>query len=363
MTTPFGPGFSYGYDLATRQPPVKAPDAAGPLAVAKTIPAYAATCIMGWGVGNPEVTPGLYNFIDIAQQIQFTETAGAAPIVTLCGAPDWMKGGKAGTTDWTKLLMAPTPDHWEDFATLCAKIATTFPQVKYFVVWKELAGIHASAYTELFNLVTAAVKAVRPDAMVGGPYAAMHSVAAKPKTVTPSGPWGYLSPGSMLNVTYWLDHQVGADFLAVDGRSFTNDAGLACGALESTEKYADVSRWIRSQSDLPIAWMESHLLPDPSVYSLQSQAAFRVAALIHMAGAGVSLGMQWEPEETSGGWDEGLWAPNTPTATPTPLAAVLPKVLKVLAQPVTVTHPGPAVMAQNDIGTIYVSPTAGVTVS
>ena len=348
----------YGYDLAMPQPEVTSPLAHGPLAVAKTIPSFAATCIMGWGVGNPEVTPGQYDFTGIARQIAFIEAAGHTPIITLCAAPDWMKGGTG--TDWSKLAVAPLPEHYPDFATLCAKIATAFPQVKHFVVWKEFAGFNATGYTELFNLVLPAIKAVRPDALVGGPYVAMHSLAASPGPVVPSGPWGYLSPQSMSHVTYWLEHQKGADFLAVDGRSFTNDAGMICAPLDSTQKYADVSTWIKKLSPLPLAWMESHLLPVPSQYSFDSQTSFRVAALIHMAASGCFLGMQWQPEETNGLWDQGLWAPRTPAPIPTPLANVLPRVLEVLAQPITVTSRPGELQASNSVGTITVGPTLNV---
>ena len=68
---------------------------------------------------------------------------GGTKIITLCGAPDWMKGGKAGQTDWNKLEVAPTPNHYADFAQLAKQIALRYPDVQYFQVWNELKGMWA----------------------------------------------------------------------------------------------------------------------------------------------------------------------------------------------------------------------------
>ena len=107
-----------------------------------------------------------------------------------------------GYTLLTLIATAPLAQHYLDYATLSAAVAKAFPQVKYFVVWNELKGFwnptsqvtDVAGYTAMYNATYQAVKAVRPDALVGGPYVSVHSLAGPaPSTVpTPSGPWGHL---------------------------------------------------------------------------------------------------------------------------------------------------------------------------
>ena len=375
-----GRTFSYGYDIATAMTTgVDKTAATQATTVAQSVGGFEDVAIMGWGPGSPEVSPGVYNFTGIARQIAFVQSTGNIPVITLCGAPDWMKGGQAGTTDWSQLGLPPLPQHYQDFANLSAAVAQAFPQVKYFVVWSELRGFWSSAtnswdaasYTTMYNDVYQTVKGVRPDAMVGGPYVSVHSLSgpASVKVPTPFGPWGHLDAKSLWAIAYWLSNKVGADFIAVDGRAFTNDVGLTTDPLTSTSKYAAVDQWLTSQTTLPIMWTESHLLPDPTIASQKQQAALRIAALVQMASSGASLGMQWDPQ---GGttWDEGLWtdARYPGGGQPTVLARELPAVLNVLAAPVTVvagTPPGTLVASGAD-GTItvtYSTTTASVVVT
>lgn len=353
--SPTGRTFSYGYDLASAVPSGGAEDPDGSAGeVARTIPgAFEDVPIMGWGVGNPEPSPGVYNFSTIARQIAFVESTGGIPVITLCAAPDWMKGGQPGVTDWSQIDVAPLPQYFQDFADLSAAIADAFPQVKYFVVWNEMKGFwdqatnswDAADYTSLYNDTFRAIKTVRPGALVGGPYVSIESRSGPSSTpATPSGPWGHLDPVSLSAISYWLAHKVGADFIAVDGRAFTQDAGLTTDPLTSTEKYAAADRWLSDQTALPIVWMESHVLPDPSVATQQQQAALRIAVLLQMASSGASLGMQWDPDE-SAAWDEGLWAStNATTVQPTVLAQELPPALAVLAAPVTLVAEQPGTL-------------------
>src|SRR3954454_14740698 len=159
--------------------------------------------LMGWGAGNPEPSPGVYDFSSLDRRIKLITGTGGEPVLTLCCAPDWMKGGKAGSTDWSLIEKAPSPEHIQDFARLAARAAQRYPQVRHFVVWNELKGFFdrshntwdAAAYTDLYNSVYTAVKRVRPDALVGGPYVFFDSWASASAGVhlsALSGPWGVL---------------------------------------------------------------------------------------------------------------------------------------------------------------------------
>ncbi len=367
-----GRAFSYGYDLASMVPANTAGSGAqASLQVAGSLSGgVVAVPIMGWGLGNPEISPGVYNFSQIARQVAFVQAAGGTPVITLCAAPDWMKGGLAGTTDWTQINVAPVPQHYQDFATLGASVAAAFPQVKYFVVWNELKGFWSQSthswdmagYTAMYNDVYTAIKAARPDASVGGPYVSMQSSAAGAvQPGTPSGSWGHLDAGAMNAVTYWLSHKIGADFVAVDGRGFTSDQGLITDPLTATQKYAAVDTWLASQTTLPVFWMESHALPNPAAYSLTQQAAIRIAIVLQMASSGASAGLQWNAVEDPS-WDEGLWiSPLYPGGgQTTPLARELPAVLAVLASPVTLVPGQPAgtLVATGAGGTVTVTVSA-----
>ncbi len=379
--TTAGRTFAYGYDLASQVPiSLATPWEQGAVRVAQSIPGgFVDVPIMGWGEGNPELSPGVYNFSGIARQLSFVEASGATPVITLCAAPDWMKGGQPGTTNWSQIDTAPLPQHYQDFANLSAAVAKAFPQVKYFVVWNELKGFwnpttnvtNIASYTTMYNDTYEAIKAVRSTALVGGPYISVQSLSgpAPGWAPAPSGSWGHLEAGQLANIDYWLSNKVGADFIAVDGRSFTNDVGLTTDPVSSTAKYAAVDQWLESQTTLPIVWMESHVFPEAGQYTLAQQAAVRIAALLEMASSGASVGMQWDPEQSTT-WDEGLWTPaDYPGGgQPTPLGQELPGVLSVLAAPVTLVAGTPAgtVEVTGVDGTVtvtYSATAAGVTVT
>jgi hypothetical protein len=203
------------------------------------------------------------------------------------------------------------------------------------------------AYTSMYNDVYQAIKAVRPDAEVGGPYAPLTSYSAPVNGVvsTLHGSWGYLNQSVMDAFSYWLAHRVGADFVAIDGSTDIakqDDASLSNPGVAS-EKYAAVDQWIRSQTSLPIWWMESHIQPSAGWTGSEATAA-RVATLAYMASSGARVGMQWQPQQQSSFPDEGLWTSTLQASggQPTQLAGVLLQVLPVLADPVTLASGEPS---------------------
>jgi hypothetical protein len=378
-----GTVFTYGYDLSNQAPIALSSSSAGALstssstanssatAVMRSVsPVYADQAIYGFGVGDPEPSPGVFKMGGLAARISLITSAGDTPVITLVSAPTWMKG--AATTSAGIFATPPTPSHYADYAALCAHIAQSFPQVKYFVVWSEMRGFYLKPtatydyqdYTTMYNDVYTAIKAVRPDALVGGPYAAMSTFPQPTRgmTATLPGANGYFENGQLQTVSYWITHKVGADFLAVDGSTEVAKSGNA--ALETpataARQYAVVDNWIRGQTSLPIWWMESHIQPAQG-WTDQQAAAARVATLAEMAASGASTGMQWQPQQQAGWPDEGLWTSTLDPAggQPTPLVQALTTALPVLERgpQLVAGQPDGVVVATDSAGTVAINTT------
>jgi hypothetical protein len=359
--------FYYGVDFSGQGPYKGAGADANAVASARwvlsSIPGMLEdTSIMNWGLPDPEPSPGKFDFSAIASRIALITATGGTPVITLCSAPDWMKVG-------TGPDVAPTPGHYQDFARLAAKIAQSFPQVKYFLVWNEFKGFWSKAanswnirgYTAMYNDVYTAIKRVRPDALVGGPYAPMPPYSTpQPGNLkrTPHGAWGYLSERTLNAIGYWLAHKTGADFVAVDGPDFPK-TGPITDPLTATQKYTVVDRWLRHRTPLPIWWVESPVQPAASGWSEARAAAIRVAALIRLASSGATVGMQWLGISLP---DEGLWTATDQAGggRPTSFARMLPGVLSVLRYPLKVAaspHVG-VLVAGGRGGTIAINTTS-----
>jgi hypothetical protein len=342
------PAFSYGFDLAKQGPYALPGNDPGAVASARAVmassPMVMAQQLMGSGVGNPEPSPGDYQFGGVDRGIHLITSTGGTPVIVLFGAPDWMKGEPYGTTNWALQNVAPLPQYYQDFANLAATVATRYPQVKYFVVWKELQGFwdkstdsyDVAAYTTMYNDVYAAIKAVRPDALVGGPYTPLVSWSTTHgyQGVRPEGPWGYADWGILQTIPYFLANAVGIDFLALDAPNYTKDKGLITDPVTSDEKFSAIDQWVRAQTAIPIWWLEG---PVGVINPGQLATAARIGALVDMASSGAQVGMQWQPQQGAGINGEGLW---TSTAIPgggqpTLLAQILPSLDAVLRYPVT----------------------------
>lgn len=268
--------------------------------------------IMGWGALSPEPTPGEYDWSRLDSRVGTMRRTTDDMVITLCCAPDWMKGGRAGVSDWGNLEAAPLPEYFDSFAKLAAKIAARYPDVKTFQVWNELKGFwdpranrwDIEGYTKLYNLVYRALKAVNPAIRVGGPYVPMDSWSHPgPEQARSglSGPWGVVDQRSMDAVDYWLTHKEGADFIAVDGGSETKDRGLVTGDVQALDKFAAITRWLKSRTTLPIWWSEVYPAVDDADESPGSprRAAVAADALVTIANAGAAVVIIWQPEESS----------------------------------------------------------------
>ncbi|MET9843642.1 xylan 1,4-beta-xylosidase [Streptomyces ossamyceticus] len=286
--------------------------------------------IMGWGAGNPEPVEGRYDFEEMDRRIDFVRATGGTPVVTLCCAPDWMKGGESGTgdTDWSQsaLETAPEPEHFQDFADLAATVARRYPDVRHFVVWNEFKGFWNDAearwdyegYTRLYNLVYKALKKVDKDLMVGGPYLVMDSLDPRQEqdaSTSLKGPWGAMDQRILDAFDYWDKNRAGADFVVVDGSSYTADDELLPDEFAATEKFTAVSEWVRERSPgLPLWWAEYYVEPadandDRRGWSETRRVAVQAAGLIGMAKGGATSAFYWNPEEKSGECPGCLWTP------------------------------------------------------
>ncbi len=271
--------------------------------------------IMGWGVGNPEPAPDVYDFAGLDRRIEFIRAAGGIPVITLCCAPDWMKGGEPGKTDWGQLIKAPLPEHYADFAELSAVVARRYPDVRHFMVWNEFKGFFdeenkrwdAAGYTELYNQVYTAVKAVNPLNRVGGPYIDMVSRpldTAQHASIV-HGSWGTVDQRALDAFDYWLAHKRGADFAVVDGHATTEKGGSD--EFAALAKLSAINQWVRARTDLPLWWAEWYGEPRGSGWPDEKKTAVRTAAMIEMMKSGVNTALYWNPPPAGPDCATCLW--------------------------------------------------------
>lgn len=257
---------------------------------------------MGWGADNPEPSPGDYHWQSLDRRIGLLRSLHAVSVITLCAAPDWMKGGQSGRTDWSKIEVAPLPEHYADFAALAAQVARRYPDVLHFQVWNEMKGLwdpktnnwNYVGYTDLYNKVYDALKAVNPHIQVGGPYLVIEG------TGTDRGDWATETPvrarqWEILN--YWLAHKHGADFITIDrGLQDFHDHAVYTPAqkMALTPVFESIARQIRAKTPLPLWWAEYYAgMGDPGFV-----AACNASVMAHMALGGTSVALLWSPQES-----------------------------------------------------------------
>ncbi|HEY0813365.1 MAG TPA: hypothetical protein VGE11_08770 [Pseudonocardia sp.] len=291
--------------------------------------------LMGFGTLNPEPAPGQFDWSSLDTRMALVKDTGGKAMLTLCCSPDWMKGGPNGATDWDKLEKAPDPAHFQDFAKLAAAAVQRYPQVQRVLVWNELKGFYNDdqnrwdyeGYTQLYNAVFQAIKAVRPDVQIGGPYAVITSMdPGQPDSSSLQGDWGVVDQRSLDIVDYWLANNVGADFVAVDGGTGTQQKTHPSSVEEGAEKYAAVDNWIKQRTKLPIWWAEYYSdAPDgtnPGPSSPESAAA-ELAGIAAMSRTGTAGALKWGPQGSDSLRYSALWTDSTQPGggKPTPLTS------------------------------------------
>ncbi|WP_068922323.1 hypothetical protein [Planobispora rosea] len=285
--------------------------------------------IMGFGALNPEPYPGQYYWEDLDSRTNLMKRSDGTQVITLCCAPDWMKGGPEGPTAdsaWAEHLEdAPYPEHFDDFAELSAAVAEKYRDVEYFMVWNEFKGFwkdHSKpadykGYTELYNKVYDAVKAVRPDAKIGGPYLGFDS--NRTGNTELRGPWGVVNQNVLDAFDYWFENKRGADFIVVDGASLTDAHEMLPDAFGALSKFSAVTAWLRDKTgDMPIWWSEWYFVPeDGTTWPEPKRLAVQAASMIEFARSGAATALYWNPQAKQGACQGCMWHPETGEMLPT----------------------------------------------
>jgi hypothetical protein len=241
---------------------------------------------------------------------------GAIPTITLCCAPDWMKGGNPGETNWSRLGVAPLRRHYDDFAELARQVALRYQDIKHYIVWNEFKGFWNNklnnwdyqAYTALYNTIYDALKSVDSQIKVGGPYLVIEGTGSE------TGAWWAERPIRDRNrqvLEYWLKHKRGADFLVVDrGIPGPHDINIYTKAqlLALTSFFGSITRQLRQMSDLPIWWAESNFVRDSNQ---RFEAVGLASMLYHELIAGASVSMRWSPQAQPSGEIGQNWFTST----------------------------------------------------
>ncbi|MEV1290964.1 hypothetical protein [Pseudonocardia sp. NPDC049635] len=290
--------------------------------------------LMGFGTLNPEPSPGEFDWGSLDRRMQLTEETGGKAMLTLCCSPDWMKGGPPGVTSWERIEMAPLPEFFGDYANLAREAVQRYPQVDRVLVWNELKGFYNQeenrwdyeGYTAFYNEVYQAVKSVRPDILVGGPYVVMSSLPVdSPDASDIRGPWGALDQRPLDVIEYWLANNVGADFIVVDGATTNRGQQDAISPVDvGAEKFSVVDRWIQERTQLPIWWAEfyANVPADAEAgYGTEASAVATLAVIQAMARSGTQGALLWGPEGSESLDYSSLWSPATEPdgGQPTPL--------------------------------------------
>ena len=276
-------------------------------ALLRQVAVYQNQHIMGFGADNPMPEPGVYDWESLDRRVALMRETGAIPVLTLCCAPTWMVDPDwQGGTDWSQLERAPLVEHEAAFAALAQQVAQRYPEVKHFLVWNEFKGLwdaeantwDAPRYTRLYNQIYRAIKQVRPDARIGGPYLVIEGTGSQ------RGHWATAEPITRRNLEvldYWLRHAEGADFIVLD-RSVTDyhdphrysEAEL----LALTDRFATVMEAVRARTDLPI-WLAEDYFVGSSDW--QFQAVGLASMLYHEVVGGAAVSLRWQPQGIAGG--------------------------------------------------------------
>lgn len=289
--------------------------------------------IMGWGTLNPwpdstVINSNNWNWESLDRRVNLMQETKGEPVITLCASPTWMHTpAQNGKTDWNSIEKAPTKDHYDDFAHLCAEVARRYPDILYYQVWNEFKGFYNSAknrwdyenYTELYNMVFDSLKAVNPEILIGGPYVVMDSwsTSAISHPSNLKGEYGVMDQRPLDVINYWLQNKKGADFITIDGGNSNKDGVWKTNGFKASQKFVDVIKWIRQRpgggDSLPVWWAEWYTYPENYVrgnpVDLNYLNAYMAVGMMESIKAGYSTLLIWEPQGDASGlsFPLGIW--------------------------------------------------------
>jgi hypothetical protein len=269
---------------------------------------YQNQAIYGWGAGNPNPAPGVYDWHTLDRRMQLIRSTGGTPVITLCCAPDWMTALGTRSTEYPNL--PPTAGHHRHFADLARRVARRYPDVKHYMVWNEMKGFWDRArnnwdfvsYTRMYNAVHEALKSVDPSIRVGGPYLVIEGTGSRSL-----GKTGYATAEPITDrdrevLEYWLEHKRGADFLAVDRKTISgshdHNTYSAAEQMSLTRWFGVVTRKLRRMTKLPVWYAEDYFVGSDD---WAFQAAGIASMLGHHVRSGASASFRWGPQGQDGG--------------------------------------------------------------
>jgi len=313
------------------------------------------THIIGFGADRPiqTVEGGPYDFTYLDAMFKYFP-ATAQRCITLCGSPPYMRVPKAGTA----LMPMGTPPsglydyhppHWshhDNWAKLAAAIVDRY-QIDVVHEWNEWKGEYIGTpatgsvivppgsdlplfagpwsnrwamemHTDRYNHVYTAVKAVRPDCKVLGPYMVTRTYtdANNPDAADGTfpkelhGPWGYGDWKAMQAVMYWLEHAVGIDAICLDTKTSSNDASILPEyEWDGLAKITDWQNWLSdlaaydptrySRALTPLWFAEAYSRVIGGLTPTNHQRAVAIDAwgyINHVLPNDVAGWMRWQPE-------------------------------------------------------------------
>ncbi len=246
-----------------------------------------------FGAEDPEPRPGVYDWRSLDKRMALIRSMHGVPVITLCCAPGWMntigqtEPRRTGPYSWA--VGRVTSSHIKDYAELCKKVALRYPDVKYFQVWNEFKGYYDKAlgnydyvkYTNFYNAVYEAVKSVRPDAKLGGPYFPFDKRIRKKN-------WQAID--------YWLKHKRGAQFVCfdgwIDGYPPTSSTKVEAYKMTLTDYFGKIAEQFRARTNLPI-WISEFYGGWSS--NPQFTAANNASCYLHALLSGVYVALLWGP--------------------------------------------------------------------
>lgn len=262
--------------------------------------------IMGFATGNPwPRRNGPFEWGDIDGYINRMKGAKMT-ILVANSAPGWMmESGRDYDMDGRLKR-----EFFGEYAKLVVAYLARFPWIKAVVVWNEFKSFGKlvngrfrwdyEEYTEFYNIVYDAVKAVRSDVLVGGPYMVLDTYSTSNQSDPSSiwrGAWGVGDQRVLDSYEGWRRRARGFDWVGFDFGPNHRDRESLFTDSRCLDKMLDFMKWCRTWTQKPLICMETY--PDPkNGVSLQHTREMYVALLERMRTeiAGESAALIWNEQ-------------------------------------------------------------------